>query len=857
MYLAEDINENQLVAVKILYPQYSEDIAYIQRFNREAKLAHSLNNEHIVRVLDYGASRDVHYLVMEYVEGKDLRQILDDRGPLPLDEACGILDQVCAALEHAHAFGIVHRDIKPQNLMLTGSGQIKVLDFGIARARTLPSLTQSGFVGSPYYIAPEQAMGDEVDIRADLYSAGIVFYELLSGRVPFDDKSPWAIISQHIASDPPPLNLPLGGQAEVVERFLRRSIAKRPDDRFQTPTAMRQTIAAILKGQPMPDELGTPPPLSTRTVAMADTLYERALESMRNKDWQRAVDLLNQVINLASDHTQAVEKLKEAGREARLEALYQAAERALEAGRWQEALDELNEILSIEANYRQAAELRVRARSAIERQEVYGRVKDLYEKGKRHFEAGEWTLAMAALSQVQKIAPGYQRTAELLAEANRRRQPSRFSQITRGIKLKQPGGQQVRWLLGTLLLAALIVGAVWVVSQNPNLTTARGADPLREPYAQAQAAIAEEDVDQALILLEQILAQDPGYRDAAALHQHLLQAASLADKLATARQAVEDQRWSNAITLLDQVRAEDEAFVPDDVATLFCRAYLGRGQDRMAGIQSTRDRATVQAAIADLEAGQRECPPEQTQILDQVLVTARTYLAVVEAADDPAVVIDRLGPLVEADPSYAGGQARVLLYEAYLARGDALFRAQNLDQALADYELALALGVDDPAAAQTRRAEVLAAIEASESGPVATPPADPSAAATPAATPTPAPTLAYVYAAPLPVGPANEAVFGGRFAVIELEWEPVGQLAADEYYDVTVMHFVGEEPRYWGAPLTDTKWRVPLEAGYGEAGEDRFYWWVTVRRANTAPGPGQLDQPVSPPSEAQTFYWRP
>jgi serine/threonine-protein kinase len=255
VYLAEDVNEGRLVAVKVLYPQFNEDLAYIQRFNREAKLASILSDPHIVSVLDYGATRDVHYLVMEYIEGQDLRVVIDERGSLSWREALQILDQMAVALEHAHLHGIVHRDIKPQNLMVTSDGVLKVLDFGIARARMLPSLTQSGFVGSPYYISPEQAMGEDVDIRSDIYSSGVVFYEMLSGRVPYDAASPWSIINQHIASEPPRIELRGNDIPESSETLLNGMIAKRPEDRFQTPTALRQAIDCVLEGRPLAELL--------------------------------------------------------------------------------------------------------------------------------------------------------------------------------------------------------------------------------------------------------------------------------------------------------------------------------------------------------------------------------------------------------------------------------------------------------------------------------------------------------------------------------------------------------------------------------------------------------------------------
>ena len=255
VYLAEDLQEGGFVAVKVLYPHFSEDAAYIQRFNREAKLASLLSDPHIVRVLDYGASRDVHYLVMEYIEGRTLKDILQERGPLPYRDALEIAHQVAQALEHANRYGIVHRDIKPQNLMLTAEGMVKVLDFGIARAETLPSLTRSGFVGSPYYISPEQALGEKVDIRSDIYSLGIVLYEMLSGDLPFDAKTPWSIVNKHITAEPPCLHLINSELPSDVEWLVNKALSKRPEERFQTPRGMMQAIEAILAGEEIPEEV--------------------------------------------------------------------------------------------------------------------------------------------------------------------------------------------------------------------------------------------------------------------------------------------------------------------------------------------------------------------------------------------------------------------------------------------------------------------------------------------------------------------------------------------------------------------------------------------------------------------------
>ncbi|MGQ9625748.1 MAG: protein kinase domain-containing protein [Anaerolineae bacterium] len=363
VYLAEDLQEGGFVAVKVLYPQFGEDVAYIQRFNREAKLASLLSDPHIVRVLDYGASRDVHYLVMEYIEGRTLKDILQERGPLPYRDALEIAHQVAQALEHANRYGIVHRDIKPQNLMLTAEGMVKVLDFGIARAETLPSLTRSGFVGSPYYISPEQALGEKVDIRSDIYSLGIVLYEMLSGDLPFDAKSPWSIISRQIAAEPPPLRLKNSELPKEVEWLVNKALSKRPEERFQTPEELMQTINGVLAGKKFPEaEPGRetekhPHPRQEDIEFLLNNLYKRAVEACNSGQWSWAVSLFNQILRLKPKYKDAALRLKEAERQNRLAELYGEAQRALAGRNWEEAIGNLKEIIALDSRYKDAARL--------------------------------------------------------------------------------------------------------------------------------------------------------------------------------------------------------------------------------------------------------------------------------------------------------------------------------------------------------------------------------------------------------------------------------------------------------------------------------------------------------------------
>jgi predicted Ser/Thr protein kinase/tetratricopeptide (TPR) repeat protein len=361
VYLAQDLREQQQVAVKILYPQHSQDLSFLQRFMQEARLAMSLSEcgptRQIVCVLDYGSDRDTHYLVMEYVPGQDLSRVLAEHGALPWRKALEIARQVALALEHAYQQGVVHRDIKPGNIMITADGSVRVLDFGIARARGSPELTLSGFVGSPHYAAPEQAMGETVDIRADIYSLGIVLYRMLSGDLPFHGPTPWAIANQHIASPPPPLEEPCPDLPLSVIHLVRRAMAKRPEDRFQTPAELVDAIENVLAGHDLPHE-GL-----AATALPVEEFYRRGQQAMEAQAWHEAVDLFNQVLNHDPGHRAAAEGVNRASREIRLAALYQAAERMVQMGQWDEAIVRLEEMSEIAPGYRDVVTLLAQART--------------------------------------------------------------------------------------------------------------------------------------------------------------------------------------------------------------------------------------------------------------------------------------------------------------------------------------------------------------------------------------------------------------------------------------------------------------------------------------------------------------
>jgi serine/threonine protein kinase len=243
VYLARNLRTNQIAAVKVVHSHIAKDPEVVKRFQREAGLLTGLSNPHLVQVFDHGIENGRHYLVMEYVEGRTLKSIINEEGALDVDRSLGIARQIAEGLAEVHRRGIVHRDIKPQNLMIEPDGTVKVMDFGIARIADLSALTRSGYlVGTPHYISPEQAMGQQVDHRSDLYSLGVVLYEMLMGRVLFDADSPISVALKHLNEPVPSLRLQRADIPPDVEALVNHCLAKDREERFQSAGEL---IAAI------------------------------------------------------------------------------------------------------------------------------------------------------------------------------------------------------------------------------------------------------------------------------------------------------------------------------------------------------------------------------------------------------------------------------------------------------------------------------------------------------------------------------------------------------------------------------------------------------------------------------------
>jgi beta-lactam-binding protein with PASTA domain/predicted Ser/Thr protein kinase len=239
------------VAVKVLSPQFADDNSFVARFRREAQSAAALNHPNIVGVFDTGSHEDIHFIVMEYVEGKTLRDVLRTEGPLLPERAIEIADSVALALGPAHQAGMVHRDIKPGNIMITPEGQVKVMDFGIARTTTGDTLTQTAAVlGTASYLSPEQAQGEPVDPRSDIYALGCVMYEMLTGRPPFSGDSPVAIAYKHVRDAPVPPSRLNPDIPQPLETVVMKALAKNPANRYQSAEELREDLERLQQGLP-------------------------------------------------------------------------------------------------------------------------------------------------------------------------------------------------------------------------------------------------------------------------------------------------------------------------------------------------------------------------------------------------------------------------------------------------------------------------------------------------------------------------------------------------------------------------------------------------------------------------------
>src|SRR5207245_2473140 len=248
VYLAEDQELGRRVAIKILNDRHANDDQFVERFRREAKNAASLSHPNVVPIYDRGEAEGTYYLAMEYLDGRSLKELIVGRGPAPIPIAIDYARQILAAVRFAHRHGIVHRDIKPHNVLVDAEGRLKVTDFGIARAGASQMTEAGSIIGTAQYLSPEQARGAPVDQTSDLYSLGVVLYELLTGTLPFGGDTPVEIAMKHLSKVPEPPSAKRSDIPHDLDLVVMRALAKDPSERYESAQEMDDDLARVARG---------------------------------------------------------------------------------------------------------------------------------------------------------------------------------------------------------------------------------------------------------------------------------------------------------------------------------------------------------------------------------------------------------------------------------------------------------------------------------------------------------------------------------------------------------------------------------------------------------------------------------
>src|SRR3954466_15028175 len=298
VFRAHDKLLERKVALKVLHEQYTEDDEYVERFRREARAVARLSHPNIVTVIDRGEADGRQFIVFEYVDGENLKSAIEARGPMPTEQAVALAHQIARALAFAHEHGLVHRDVKPQNVLLNGDGRAKVTDFGIARSMDVKhGMTQTGAVlGTSDYIAPEQAQGQTISAQTDVYSLGVVLYELLTGEVPFPGENFVAVAMRHINEPPPSARARRPDVSPRLDAALQRAMAKDPADRFPSMDAFCAELAVCLQelqgGAPNSVPAFVPPPAAPAATQIVSRPARRGPRPRRRSGVPVAVVVL-------------------------------------------------------------------------------------------------------------------------------------------------------------------------------------------------------------------------------------------------------------------------------------------------------------------------------------------------------------------------------------------------------------------------------------------------------------------------------------------------------------------------------------------------------------------------------------
>jgi tetratricopeptide (TPR) repeat protein len=543
VYQGHDETLDRNVALKVLHPELTRDETSLRRFKREAVAIARLRHPNIVIVYELGEEAGSAYIAMEYVEGDTLKARLGK--PLPLAEAVRIASDVASALEYAHSRDVIHRDIKPANILITAENQVVLADFGIAVLIQNESSLTRGLLGTPQYMAPEQALGEPIDARSDLYALGIVLYEMLAGQPPFRGDSPLATLALQVNAPLPKLRSINPAVPEPVEAMIERALAKDPAQRYPTAGEFRAALQAAAEDAKADMEEATYAP---EVAAAAQTrqragpqgdarlgglpgLYQGMLEAAGQGDWQQVLEFGQAIRSMDPNYRDVVALMARASAQQYAEEnrggaielrLLEQARVAWAAERWADAeslfeqalrlappTPEVQEALAEARRRRADSEAQARQRSRLERQ--YVRATILMDEGR-------WHEAEQVFNQLLEIDPGFRDVEELRAQAReRQRELERSTQqafsAEATIERAHDAITAGEWTVARDLLEQLASAHPDDESVSEQLATARVMAEVAELNASAAALVEQGRWAEAMEKMEEAKRLDPHYRE--------------------------------------------------------------------------------------------------------------------------------------------------------------------------------------------------------------------------------------------------------------------------------------------------------------------------------------------------------
>lgn len=416
VYRARDLRLGRLVALKTMLEGVDKDEDLVKRFNIEAQAAAQLNHENIITVYDLGEEGDVYYIAMEYLEGEDLKNVLLKK-KLSLPEKLNIILQICSGLEYAHKMGVVHRDVKPANVMILGTGKIKLMDFGIAHMAS-SDMTRTGMIiGTPDYMSPEQVMGKKIDNRSDIFSTGVIFYEMMTGKKPFTSDSVTSILYK-IAHEPLPSFDELGVEVPIeIETIINKAVEKEPEKRYQAMTEMMKDLKAVidLYGE---QKMATMPSLHNEIKK----LIEEGKNLQKARKFQNAAEVYNKALSLDPDNSMLKRLIEKVESElikmkmSDVDGILKESERLAAERKFAEALKVAESSFDILPDNTNARILMTK----IQEQAAFHEKRQLFENQEKKIrgfiQEGRFSDAAKEIELLDKIEPGNKLSAELRSE---------------------------------------------------------------------------------------------------------------------------------------------------------------------------------------------------------------------------------------------------------------------------------------------------------------------------------------------------------------------------------------------------------------------------------------------------------